>query len=70
MYLSLPHLMILLLVVAVWAIPLYRILVRIRWSRGWTFVALLPPLSMVLLWCIAFRRWNSVDIDALRDGIR
>jgi hypothetical protein len=70
MYLSLPHLMILLLVVAVWAIPLYRILGRIGWSRGWTFVALIPPLSMVLLWCIAFGRWNSVDIDTLRDGIR
>lgn len=70
MGLSLPHLVILAVVWAVWIIPLYKILGRIGWSQGWAVVALLPPLAMVLLWCIAFRKWNSVEIDGIRDGIR
>jgi hypothetical protein len=70
MGLSLWHLIVLAVIAAIWGIPLYAILGRIGWSRGWTFVALVPPLAMVLLWAIAFGRWNSVDIDKLRDGIR
>jgi hypothetical protein len=70
MGLSLPHLIILLTVWAIWIIPLYAILGRIGWSRAWTLFALVPPLAIVLIWFIAFGRWNSVDIDNLRDGIR
>ena len=67
---SLIHWIILLVVVAIWAIPLNAILARIGWSRAWAFIALFPPAAMVLLWCIAFGRWNSEDVDKLRDGIR
>ena len=70
MGLSLAHLIVLALVMAAWGIPLYSILGRIGWSRAWALVALVPPLAMILLWWIAFGRWNSVDIDKLRDGIR
>ena len=49
-----------------WMVPLYKILGRIGWPQGWTFVALFPPLAMVLLWCIAFGTWTSVDNDNLR----
>ena len=67
---SLWHLLLLAFIWAVWIIPLYKILGRIGWSRGWAFVALFPPFAMVLLWCISFGRWNSVEFDNLRDGIR
>lgn len=70
MGISLPHLIVLALVWAAWGIPLYAIFGRIGWSRAWAFLALIPPLAIVLLWCIAFGRWNSVDIYKLRDGIR
>lgn len=67
---SVFHWVILLVVWAAWMIPLNAILGRIGWSRAWALVALFPPMAMVLLWCIAFGRWNSADIDSLRDGIR
>lgn len=67
---SLVHWIILLVVWAAWIVPLYSIMGRIGWSRGWAFVALIPPLAIVVLWAVAFGRWNSVDIDTLRDGIR
>ena len=60
---SIIHWIILLIVWAVWMIPLYRLLGRIGWSRSWTFVALFPPAAMVLLWCISFGRWRT-------DGVR
>ena len=68
--LSLWHWLIVIIVWAIWIVPLYKILGRIGWSRAWAFAALMPPLAMVVLWSIAFGRWNSVDIDTLRDGIR
>ena len=67
---SLIHWIILLMVLAIWVIPLYAILGRIGWSRAWALVAFIPPLSIVLLWCIAFGRWHSVDIDKQGDGVR
>lgn len=64
------HWIILLVVWSIWIIPLYKLLGRIGWSQAWAFVAFVPPLAIVLLWVIAFSRWNSVDADSVRDGIR
>jgi len=47
------------LVWAVWIIPLSRICGRIGFSRAWALVAIFPPLGMVLLWVIAFAAWDK-----------
>ncbi len=60
---SIVHLLILLLVWAVWIVPLYLILGRIGWSRGWALLALFPPAALILLWCIAFGAWQSPAAD-------
>jgi hypothetical protein len=64
---SLMHWIILLVVWAIWIIPLYKILGRVGWSRGWVFIALLPPFAMVLLWVIAFGRWRLADANSPRN---
>jgi hypothetical protein len=55
--LSIWHWAALIIVWAIWIIPLFTILGRVGVARGWAFVALFPPLGMVLLWVIAFMRW-------------
>ena len=67
---SLVHWLVVLVIEAVWIIPLYKILGRVGWSRGWVLVALIPPLVLVMFWAIAFGRWKSMDVDTNRDGIR
>ena len=56
-----PIHMIVMLVVAwiVWIVPLYRILGRIGVSPFWAFVAIFPPLGLVMLWVIAFSDWKA-----------
>jgi hypothetical protein len=46
---------------AIWIIPLYMILGRIGFAKGWAFVALFPPLGLILIWVIAFARWRITD---------
>jgi hypothetical protein len=70
MGLSIAHLLILVAIWTIWIVPLYSIMGRIGWARAWAFVALFPPLGLVLLWCIAFARWNSGEIGASRDSIK
>lgn len=67
---SLIHWIILLVVLVIIMCPFYAILGRIGWSRAWALVTLIPLGAFVLLLCIAFGRWNSVDVDELRDGMR
>ena len=55
------HFAIVLVIWAAWVIPLYKIFGRIGWARGLAFIALIPPLAVVLLWCIAFGRWGAVE---------
>ena len=55
--LSLWHWIIVILVWAAWITPLYHILGRIGFSKAWAFLALFPPLGMVILWVIAFVNW-------------
>jgi len=51
--------LLLLCAIILWFVPLYTILGKIGWRRGWACVAIFPPAAMVLLWCIAFGRWRS-----------
>lgn len=56
---SIVHVLILLTVAVVWVVPVYHLLGRIGWSRGWTIVSIFPLFALILLWCIAFGRWRS-----------
>lgn len=62
-HLSIWHWEFLPIVWIVWIVPLYRLLGRVGFARGWAFVALFPPAGMVLLWTIAFIRWRVADVD-------
>lgn len=55
----------LLIIYSFWMVPLYRILGRIGWSRWWVLMALFPPFIWLLMWGIAFGKWNSEDADSL-----
>jgi hypothetical protein len=69
--LSIWHLSILMVLWIAWITPLYKILGRIGFSRGWAFLALFPPAGMVILWVIAFTRWRIADtIDEPVIGFR
>ena len=63
--LSIWHWLVVVIIWTIWIVPLYKILGRIGWARGWSFVALFPPFGMVLLWCIALGRWGAIDSDRL-----
>lgn len=62
-HLSIWHWEFLPIVWIVWIVPLYKILGRIGFARGWALVALFPPAGMVLLWTIAFIRWRITDAN-------
>jgi hypothetical protein len=53
------HLVILVVAWVLWIVPLYRILGRIGHSPWWAFVALVPPVGIVVLWVIAFSDWKT-----------
>lgn len=59
--LSIWYGLVLFIIWPIWIIPLYRICGRVGLSRAWAFVALFPPLGMVLLWVIAFVRWERSE---------
>ena len=55
------HWLIVLIVWVAWIVPLYRILGKVGFAKGWAFLALFPPAGMVILWVIAFSRWRVAD---------
>ena len=52
-----------------WIVPLYVILGRVGFSRGWAFVALFPPFAMVMLWVIAFAPWPNPRVYEVPPGV-
>ncbi len=68
---SKSHLLILAFIAGVfWLVPLHRIYGRLGLGKGWTWLALFPPIGMILLWIAAFARWPLEDEPRpdLRDG--
>lgn len=59
--LSIWHCLIVLIVWLAWIVPLYQILGKAGFAKGWAFLALFPPVGMVILWVIAFSRWRIPD---------
>lgn len=59
--LSLIHILIFVIIAAVWVVPCAIILGRLGFSRLWALLALLPLAGIVLFWVIAFIEWPIAD---------
>jgi len=58
---STKDVLVLLVGLAIVAVPMARILRRAGWSAWWVVLAFLPPFNFLLLWVFAFARWPAVD---------
>ena len=54
---SIWHWLIVLIYVAVWVVPFWKIFPRAGWSSALSLLMLVPLLNFVLLWVLAFKRW-------------
>jgi hypothetical protein len=66
MFLSIgiPELLVLLVAAVFFVAPLYRILQRAGLPPLISLAALIPPLSVVVLWYAALARWPAVERNA------
>lgn len=62
--LSLPHLIILALVAAIFLYPMSRILRRAGYSGWLALFAMIPFVGIVGIWWFAFARWPSLSNDS------
>jgi hypothetical protein len=60
---SIWHWIILLLVPAIYLVPLWRILSRAGFHGAFSILALIPLLNIIMLWVFAFVKW-PVERDA------
>jgi hypothetical protein len=60
---SIWHWIILLLVLAIYLVPLWRILSRAGFHGAFSILALIPLLNIIMLWVFAFVKW-PVERDA------
>ena len=51
------------IVVALWIVPLWKLLDRLGYRGAWALVTIIPPAVIVLLWVVAIRRWPIPDAD-------
>jgi uncharacterized membrane protein YhaH (DUF805 family) len=51
------HWIIVLAVIALFAIPVSKILRKAGYSGWWTILAFIPGVSMIFLWVFAFSTW-------------
>jgi Kef-type K+ transport system membrane component KefB len=47
------------LVIAIWIVPLWRILARTGHSPALSLVAIVPIFGLILLWWLAFAEWPN-----------
>jgi len=50
-----------LLLIVLTAIPAWRLFGRVGMSRWWTLMSLVPLGMIVILWIVAYARWNNGD---------
>ena len=50
---------------AAWIPPLYRLLGKAGFARGWAFIAF-PPVGVIILWYLAFVRWRTEETGGAR----
>lgn len=60
MGLSLPHILILLIYLAVVGFPVAKILGRLGYSKALTILAFIPLVNVVALWVLANASWPAV----------
>ena len=58
---SLIHLLVFAIVIAIWIIPLWRISARAGYPGALALLALFPPLAIILLWALAFAKWPALE---------
>jgi uncharacterized membrane protein YhaH (DUF805 family) len=52
---------IVLAIIAIWFIPIARIVHRTGYSAWWVLLAFIPFSNIVGLWILAFARWPALD---------
>ena len=57
--LSIWHIVILVLIIALIITPAAKILQRLGYSRWWAVLAPISPLNIIGLWVLAYARWPS-----------
>jgi hypothetical protein len=55
--LSVWHILIFLIMIAIFAIPYVKIIQKAGYSGWWVLVMLVPLLNFIMLWVFAFARW-------------
>ena len=59
MFLGPASIVILLIVLAVFLVPIAQIIHKAGYSRIWILVWFVPLLNIIMLWVFAFSRWPS-----------
>jgi hypothetical protein len=54
---SVWHWLIVLIWIAVFVVPTWRIVRRAGFPGGWALLALIPLVNIVMLWIFAFAKW-------------
>lgn len=54
---SIWHWVIILLILAIFGIPVAKIITKAGFSRWWTIAFFIPTVNIVALWVFAFVRW-------------
>jgi hypothetical protein len=55
------HWLIVIVVVAIYGVPIVKILQRAGFSGWWALALLIPLVNIAALWVFAFTRWPAVD---------
>jgi hypothetical protein len=56
---SIWHVLLVLLVIALWVYPVWRIIDRTGHHPALSLLAFFPPLGLILLWWLAFTDWPA-----------
>jgi hypothetical protein len=61
MGLSLPHIIVLIVVLFVVAFPIAKILGRLGYSKALVIVAFIPLVNWIALWILAYAQWPALS---------
>lgn len=53
------HILVVLMYLAVFVIPCWKILSKAGYSGAWSLLALVPIVNVIMLWVFAFTTWPS-----------
>ena len=54
------HLLVMLVAIAAYGVPLFKIIQKAGFSGWWFLISLVPILNLVMLWIFAFADWPNV----------